>query len=111
MQTSDFTARFFSEFFQHVHSTEAHNWDERRFGAEDRNFNVDTAVFNMRFALANFDHIAWFYDQLSDASSRDYLIRFVLYKILGHTHVRLPQNTPEFWEFYRSVESYLVTRA
>lgn len=111
MSTSDFTPRFFTEFFQSIHSSQIDNWDQRRFGPENRGFSIDTAAFNMRFALANFDHYALVYDQLSDVPSRDYLVRFVLYKILGHTHVRFPQVTPEFWQLYNSVESYLVSRA
>lgn len=111
MVTSDFTPRFFSEFFESIHSSQPNNWDERRFGPENPSFSVDSAAFNMRFALANFDHYAWVHDQLSDAKSRDYLLRFVLYKILGHTHVRFPQITAEFWQLYQSVESYLVSRA
>jgi FkbM family methyltransferase len=111
MVTSDFTSRFFTEFFQSIHSKQADNWDERRFGPENPGFSVDTAAFNMRFALANFDHYAWVHDQLSDAPSRDYLIRFILYKILGHTHVRFPQIGPDFWRLYNSVESYQVSRA
>jgi len=81
----DFTSQFFNEFFQSIHSNQADNWDHRRFGPENPSFSVDLAAFNMRFALANFDHFGWVYDQFSDAASRDYLIRFVLYKILGHT--------------------------
>ncbi len=111
MTTSEFTPRFFTEFFQSIHANQSNNWDERRFGPENRSFNVDAAAFQMRFALANFDHYAWVYEQLSDAASRDYLIRFILYKVLGHTHVRFPQITPEFRELYNSVESYLVSRA
>jgi FkbM family methyltransferase len=111
METSDFTPRFFTEFFHSIHANQVDNWDERRFGPENRGFSVDGAAFNMRFALANFDHYGWVYDELSDAASRDYLIRFVLYKVLGHTHVRFPQNTPEFWRLYKSIESYLVSRA
>jgi FkbM family methyltransferase len=111
MLTSDFTPRFFVEFFESIHSNQLQNWDERRFGTENRDFSVDAAAFNMRFTLANFDHYAWVYEQLSDASSRDYLIRFALYKVLGHTHVRFPQNTPEFWQVYGGIESYLVSRA
>jgi len=106
---SEFTPRFFNEFFQSIHADELNNWCARRFGRENRDFNVAAAATNMRFTLANFDHYAWFYDQLSDAASRDYLLRFVLYKVLGHTHVRFPQNTPRFWELYRSVENYLVS--
>ena len=105
MSTPDFTSQFFSEFFQGIHANQVDNWDHRRFGPENPSFSVDLAAFNMRFALANFDHIGWVYDQLSDAASRDYLIRFVLYKILGHTHVRFPQNTPDFWQLYNSVET------
>ncbi len=111
MVTPDFTSQFFGEFFQSIHSNQVDNWDHRRFGPENPNFSVDIAAFNMRFALANFDHFGWVYDQLSDAASRDYIIRFVLYKILGHTHVRLPQITPGFWQLYNSVESHLVSRA
>jgi FkbM family methyltransferase len=111
MPTSEFTPRFFTEFFQSIHANQVNNWDERRFGQENRSFSVDNAAFQMRFALANFDHYAWVHDQLSDAPSRDYLIRFVLYKVLGHTHVRFPQITSEFRQLYNSVESYLVSRA
>lgn len=111
MTTSEFTPRFFAEFFQSIHSNQIDNWDQRRFGPENRSFNLENATFQMRFALANFDHYAWFHDQLSDAPSRDYLVRFVLYRVLGHTHVRFPQNTPEFWKLYNSIESYLVSRA
>jgi len=111
MVTSEFTSQFFNEFFQSIHASQADNWDQRRFGPGNPSFSVDTAAFNMRFALANFDHHCWVYDQLSDAASRSYLIRFVLYKILGHTHVRFPQNTPEFWRLYNSVESHLTSRA
>lgn len=111
MATTSFTPRFFNEFFQSIHSTEANNWDERRFGPENSAFSVDAAAFQMRFALANIDHYAWLYDQLADAESRDYLVRFVLYRVLGHTHVRFPHVTQEFWQFYRSVDSYLVSRA
>ena len=112
MVTSEFTPRFFSEFFESIHSSEPNNWDERRFGPEDHQpFNVDNAAFNMRFTLANFDHYAWVHDQLADRSSREYLLRFALYKILGHKHVRFPQITDEFWRLYQSVDSYLVARA
>lgn len=108
--TPDFASQFFKEFFLSIHSNQVDNWDQRRFGPENRSFSVDSAAFNMRFALANFDHYAWVYDQLSDAASREYLLRFVHYKILGHTHVRFPQITPNFWQSFNSVESYLASR-
>jgi FkbM family methyltransferase len=107
---SEFTPRFFNEFFESIHSNQGNNWCARRFGPESRDFNVEAAASNMRFVLANFDHYARLYDQLADQPSRDYLLRFVLYKVLGHTHVRFPQITPTFWNIYNSVESYLVSR-
>jgi FkbM family methyltransferase len=106
---SEFTPRFFDEFFHSIHADEFNNWCARRFGRENRDFNVAAAATNMRFTLANFDHYAWVYDQLCDAASRDYLLRFVLYKVLGHTHVRFPHITPQFFELYSSVENYLVS--
>lgn len=111
MAAPDFATRFFAEFFSGIHASQTDNWDARRFGLENRTFNVENAAYNMRFTLANFDHYARVYDQLGDDPSREYLLRFMLYKILGHTHVRLPQNTPEFWRLYKSVESYLICHA
>ena len=111
MTEPDFTARFFGEFFKSIHANQTDNWDARRFGLENRAFHAENAVFKMRFTLANFDHYGWVHDQLGDAASREYLLRFMLYKILGHTHVRFPQNTPEFWRLYKSVESHLICHA
>lgn len=107
---SEFTPRFFQDFFESIHANEPANWCTRRFGPERRDFSVADAATNMRFTLANFDHYAWFYEELADAASRDYLLRYALYKVLGHVHVRFPQVTAEFRKIYGSVESYLVSR-
>ena len=108
MAEPDFPTRFFGDFFKSIHANQTDNWDLRRFGLENRAFNADDAAFHMRFTLANFDHYAWVYNQLGDAPSREYLLRFMLFKVLGHTHVRFPHNTPEFWRTYNSVESHMI---
>jgi FkbM family methyltransferase len=111
MTEQDFTTRFFAEFFASIHAQQSDNWDTRRFGPENRAFSAENAAYQMRFSLANFDHYGWVHDVLGDEASREYLLRFMLYKILGHTHVRFPQNTPEFWKLYNCVDSFMVCHA
>lgn len=46
---------------------------------------------------------------LADESSRDLLIKLMAYRLLGYRHVKLPRNTPEYWEGIERVKS-LKTR-
>jgi FkbM family methyltransferase len=38
------------------------------------------------------------YGLLADERSRDLLVKLVAYKILGHRKVKLPRNTPKYWQ-------------
>lgn len=46
-----------------------------------------------RYGFAEF-----LYERLADDDSRNLLLKLLAYRILGHTRVKLPRNTPEFWE-------------
>lgn len=42
--------------------------------------------------------LQWIYDNLEDEQSRSLLVSLLAYRALGHRRVRLPLNTPLFWE-------------
>jgi FkbM family methyltransferase len=44
------------------------------------------------------DHFRWLYNRLDDEASRKILVLILAYRSLGHRRVKLPLNTPEFWE-------------
>ena len=94
-----------------MHEAVSDNWDWRRFGPERNDFSAEAATNELLFVLANFDHFDWLYGILADQSSREYLVRYLLYKVLGHRHVKLPHVTGDFWETFCSVEGYQSSSA
>ncbi len=49
--------------------------------------------------------LAWLYDRLADEHSRQLLISIMAYRALGHRRVKLPLNTPDFWNMRQRLES------
>jgi FkbM family methyltransferase len=43
------------------------------------------------------------YDILSDQPSRELLLKLMAYRIVGHHKIKLPRNTPEYWQGIRSM--------
>ncbi len=46
---------------------------------------------------SNFQELEWLYGLLRDDESRKWLVTLMLYRALGHTKVRLPTSTPDYW--------------
>src|SRR5947209_4478015 len=40
----------------------------------------------------------YLFTRLADQSSRDLLIKLMAFRLLGYRHVKLPRNTPEYWQ-------------
>jgi FkbM family methyltransferase len=49
--------------------------------------------------------IGKFYDLLEDDLSRDLLLQLVAFRVLGLTKVKLPLNTPDFWNGINEIEA------
>lgn len=54
--------------------------------------------------LADLQHL---YELLADEGSKRLLLQLIAYRVLGLTKVKLPLNTPEYWEGIRSVEALM----
>lgn len=112
-----------------VNNSHEDNYDEHRFGKEvqrrkpshtlkskaisainkqgfynDFNnhlFSKQLGTFD--FPFTDFIHL---YNLLEDKSSKDLLIKIVAYRLLGHKKVKLPLNTPDYWQNLRMVEEH-----
>lgn len=47
----------------------------------------------------------YLYNLLADDASKDLLVKLIAFRILGHRKVRLPRNTPQYWEDIARVNS------
>src|SRR5205809_7087648 len=50
------------------------------------------------------------YGVLADEGSRELLIKLIAYRILGHRKVKLPRNTPEYWQGIKSMLDLQIAR-
>jgi FkbM family methyltransferase len=53
--------------------------------------------------LARFAEVSFLYDRLADQESRELLIKLFAYRTLGFRHVKLPRNTPSYWDDIQSL--------
>jgi FkbM family methyltransferase len=91
--------------------SETENWDPW-FGPEPP---TGTAQAPHRerwsaFYLARWPQVMEAAARLADPASRELMYRLILYRILGHGHVRLTLNTPAYWDLRRAVEQQVVER-
>jgi FkbM family methyltransferase len=107
MQTS-LVNRFLSDFFLNIHNNEQNNWDFLRFKNHHKKegvFDPSVALHTFSFILNNIKNFELIYNQLTDPDSKNIFEKLLLFKVLGHMHIRLPQNTVQFWEEYNSINS------
>ncbi len=77
------------------------NWVKNKF----RNkipVNICDAIDNIR---EHFTGLSDLYFILADEGSKKLLIKIIAYRLLGQERVKLPLNTPQYWEKRRYVES------
>lgn len=77
--------------------------NKRGFYNNFNNYQFSKKVENIDYPVTDFVYL---YDKLEDQYSKDLLIKIVAYRMLGHKKVKLPINTPEFWNNQHLIESH-----
>ena len=89
------------EYYQRIHQYEENNWDIYRFGYDgidrSKDFDITKHLNYFKFFISNTDRIYASYLLLNDNESKKWLKYIILFRLLSHLHVRLPTNTPAFW--------------
>jgi FkbM family methyltransferase len=82
--------------FRRMHSFEQDNFDADRYRNESSNvFVADAHAFYFLFLLRNVEHFFRARQLLEDEASRTLYDQLILFRLLGHLHVRLPFNNAE----------------
>src|SRR5271167_3522593 len=93
--------------FQLMHHFEQDNFDSVRYGNQLVNvFLPDRHAAYFCFWLKNSEKFFRSRQLLEDESSRELYDRLILFRILGHLHVRLPFNTTENRAHIATAESW-----
>jgi FkbM family methyltransferase len=83
--------------------SEANNYDARRFSFDgvDRScaFDLEYHKENLCFFILNYEKFEAALSLLEDEASRALFRELILFRLAGHLHIRLPTNTPRYWEF------------
>ena len=84
-------ATIFREMFRLMHNLEKDNFDDHRYPPDHRDaFFYENHAFYLAFLVENADAFHAARGLLADEASRDLFDRLILYRLLGHLHVRLP---------------------
>lgn len=87
--------------WEKLHAKEADNYDADRYGHDgvDRShvFDVPYAYQNLRYLIYEIDGLRRTFDLLESSTSKELFRMLLLFRVLGHMHVRLPTNRPEHW--------------
>jgi len=95
--------------FQLMHCYERDNFDVLRYRSIDpKAYFVSHHADYFDFFLHNSQHFFMARSLLADEQSRTLYDQLVLFRILGHMHVRLPFNTPEALTFPEKVDRWKV---
>ena len=95
--------------FELMHKVEEENFDTARYFNEPANaFFYDRHAAYFNFLLRNVEHFYHARQLLEDETSRVLYDQLILFRILGHLHVRLPFNTAENRAHLLTAESWRV---
>lgn len=111
---SDFINRFTNFVESTANNNYTDNYDYRRFGGPAanrmsilralikkvirRNFTYSNTSSRLATIMENSEKFQWVYEHLEDEESKSLLILLLAYRALGFKYVKLPLNTPEYWE-------------
>jgi FkbM family methyltransferase len=88
------------------------NWDEQRNGPFPRDSQTLAGALRKylrtktlvtmyrawRFVRPYRAQLEWLYNNVADDESRNWIVKLTAFRALGHRKVKLPTNTPEFWQ-------------
>jgi FkbM family methyltransferase len=111
---SEFIDRFNDIVELSANNNYTDNYDYRRFGYStankmsilkelikkliQRDFTYNTRSSKLAIIRADSEKFQWLYEHLMDEESKYLLIMLLAYRALGYKKVKLPLNTPEYWE-------------
>jgi FkbM family methyltransferase len=127
---NDFPTHLTAELLRSCQRRERNNVDEARFPPSPSRSSLISAIKEKIVRLAEargfyratpipedllrnvleVDGLARAYGLLEDQLSRDLFVKLLAYRILGHRHVRLPLNNPEYWQLRGSLGKYVERR-
>jgi hypothetical protein len=85
-----------ARFYAHVHPFVEDNYDRHRFSYDgvdrSREFARKGHVAYMSFVVENRDSLFAVWLRLSDQASRELFVQLLLYRLLGHLHVRIAEG-------------------
>ena len=118
-----FAIHFFNSLLRNAYSVQTHNYDwlryESSFKARLREQVKDLIAFCcqklrvvpghydtawLAFILDNLDSFDATFCMLGDSYSREVMLKVLAYRVLGPRHVKLPQNTENFWAQYNTID-------
>jgi FkbM family methyltransferase len=92
-------ASIFQEMFRSMHNQEQDNFDAFRYPEAHRStFFFDLHARYLSFLVDNADAFYAARGLFEDEASRALLDRLILFRLLGHLHVRLPFNNPDMMQ-------------
>jgi FkbM family methyltransferase len=96
-------ASIFQDMFRLMHHQEVDNFDSQRYPEAHRNsFFCDMHAWYLAFLVENAGAFHAARGLLEDEASRSLFDKLILYRLLGHLHVRLPaaprRNVPDEWK-------------
>ena len=98
-----------TQMFGLMHNIETDNFDGRRYAGQDpRVFAYQSHASYFSFLRRNTRSFVAARDLLFDQESKDLFDRLVLFRLLGHLHVRLPFNSAQARNYASSVNQWRV---
>lgn len=109
MRTSDeFLERILERFYAGIHETAKDNYDALRFSWDgvDRSRKFKAAQHRAYLAFVAKEHAGLFetWRLLEDERSKELFLELILYRLLGHLHVKLSTNSPRYWEHVEAMK-------
>lgn len=113
-EKNDIKTPFFSDYLAEVTSSTMNwhedNYDIHRFDPSmpkeepyvgDMPQNILAARELVRPYLLHFE---WLYEKLADNQSKEILVKLLAFRTLGYRRVKLPTNTPAYWDSLEKME-------
>jgi FkbM family methyltransferase len=109
----NFATNFIKLFCRTIPNYEKNNWDSVRFAAnpeQEHQFNWISSSETLTSIIENSDKFNYARSLFEDEFSRTLYIQLLLFRALGHTHVRLPTNTPDYWAKLAQTDQWIIER-
>jgi FkbM family methyltransferase len=125
IKNSSFLADYINLLSAAVDADYQDNHDKFRFGAENltsrdlkrqlvqikknsQQVLVDSGLLTIhagiQFIQNSLTELEWIYRNLSDEDSKKTIVAVIAYRALGHRKIKLPLNTPAYWQMIREAE-------